>query len=245
MKKKKRLSEPLPVYGFILLSMLVYGLAQGIGVLMLSSQNIAFALQDILGFYYIFFELAPIIFLLIGQAFLFKFQFRWSASRWLLASFGGIISYVLWVMLARLWLPFVYSQLVTALLMSIPILLTGFFQHLVLRRYVQRSWLWILALLVGNTLVVPLYGISRFFTASVELLNVMNFINNAFVGSLQGLFLTVVMIMIFRLSVADTEAIASEQENMTERIDRLDNTSDFTQDNNDDYQMQLQQKSSF
>ena len=82
MKKKKQISERLPASTFIVLSGLISAIASGAGALAIS---LAFEYVSFNISWYIFVTIAwlPMIFIVLWQSFLLKYQFGWSATQWL------------------------------------------------------------------------------------------------------------------------------------------------------------------
>lgn len=138
-------------------------------------------------------------FTIIGQGLLFKWQFRWSLSRWLIANFGmmsAIASFTLFMnMTSNLindW------QMLDIVAFPIILFLMSIAQAIALRRYIQRAWLWIFVVPVAFMLFGSIYSLINPATFNIANTLLVNLIQNAFVGGMTGLLLgTIVSLLVY------------------------------------------------
>lgn len=156
MKKKKQLSERLPASIFIILSGLISAIASGAGNLAtsLAFESLSFNIS-----WYILVAIAwlPTIFIIIGQSFLLKYQFGWSAIKWLIAGFFAIVLMIVWNFAYSILLAYIpYSVVLYWFLSLVPVLILALIQFVVLRSYVSKAWLWIIAMIALSIITLPL-----------------------------------------------------------------------------------------
>lgn len=200
MKKKKHLSEHLSAQQFVLLSGLVFA---GVSIAGSIASEITFRLLFSSGISWRFLSLAaflPSFFTILASAFLYKYQFGWKARPWIIASLFGTLVAIGWNVLQS----FIYGWLnpgmiVVWLLGSVPALLLSTVQYFVLRRYIQRAWLWIVSF-TG-------FSLANYFVYSTLYYNVFRDIepgNNLMamtMGGLHGMGLAIVLSILVRMTI--------------------------------------------
>ena len=241
MKKKREITQRVSAFQFIFLSTIIHAIASGLGSAILIS---TISMTDITGFwasFFIFASLTPTIFIIIGQSLLFKFQYRWMAYKWLIASFIGMVIMILLSFGQGFVSNFTSSGTILSASRVLTILGLGFAQYVVLRRYVKHAWLWIVTLLVSTTITLPLYSIAsnlRFIIDNTALLNIFN---QVFVGAIQGLFFGAIITILVRLSLKDREENITKQNTANEQFHRLEDRSEFETETQIDNSLQMEQ----
>lgn len=173
-KTKKRQSERFSTHSFVLLFILSYTIAP------------LFALIS---------PLLPILFIFLAQSILLKLQFGWSFRHWFLASILGLtlVHLAVWANLPPSNIFFQTSG---------SVVITAIFQYIVLRRYVNNAWLWMLAMMATSFVTPLVYNeiIDFAFTLLVWNIKYITLFTNTIMSLFQALILASTMLLIVRTS---------------------------------------------
>ncbi len=204
MKKKKQLSERLPASTFILLAGLISALASGTGAL-LNGLTIEIISLNFYWYLFVLSTMLPTILIIIGQAFLFKYQFGWSAIKWILAGFVAVAVMISWNFAQSILLAYISALSFSWFLRRIPIAILALSQFVVLRQYVSKAWLWIVAMIGLSVVNLPLFSLIN--RMSVDIGVGYTVIGTTIVLSLlsgiQGTILGMVLTWLVRMTVRD------------------------------------------
>lgn len=215
MKKKNQHTERLPASMFILLSGMISAIISSAGFFAskLIIESTSFNVN-----WYIFAIIAwlPIILLIIGESFLFKYQFGWSAIKWLIAGFIAIMLIVVWNFIYSILLAYIsYSVVLYWFLGIVPALILALIQFVVLRSYVSKAWLWIIAMIALSSITLPLSSLIHGVIEAPTILATA--LTSMVIEGIRGLVTAMVLTWFVRMTIKDaheetnTENLISEQ----------------------------------
>lgn len=202
------------IIAYILVSMIAYGISSILGPMIITNANLSYLVSTE--------QAVHMAILVLAQSFFFKWQFRWSISKWLLASIVGIIA-------AEAWIDFLFIVVAdyvaftesTAWLSSIlasggSYMILGSLQAFILRQYGRNTWKWSIActIIPITSLVVSLMTMSGI--SSQILANIVPFLILGIQVPVSGFILGMTMLNLVKSTRADVGkniSIDSESEN--------------------------------
>lgn len=236
-KKNHQLYQRLSPTQFIAVSVIAHMMTFIVSQVVVNGVVSAFSIESINLFVTLITALPQLI-IFAMQAYLLKYQFDWSASRWFKMSFIGWMGLVATIPLAIITTNFLNFSIFPLLMIGLSTVLTfviSMMQAIALSRYVSRAWFWIGAMYLSLVIQTPLQSaMLSFMPNRLPFWFRGDILNNGVSGAVLGIFFASTLILLVNLTQRDRQKLAHENDNLRQANEHLQDT-DISNDDIADY----------